>query len=176
MRSWAQLGQNLPLSNPGVCDYPSRPPTSQWDPHCLAEGRPGRDRLGGAWKVEVVSQGRMEGQDRARKQGWGPPGLSGFSAGLRRRQWVGELSSCCPTEPTCISQDKLLGQAAGARPEDAPFPWDLWGGLASYVPVCTQTTFSCCSILATASKIISAKTYAMTLEGEACSEMLLKFS
>ena len=156
---------------------PVRPPLPGWGE--ARERWAGRSLESGSiiptWKVAVSRAGWRVRTEPGNREG-GPPGLPGFSAGLRRRQWAEDLSSRCPAEPTSISQVKLLGQATGTRPEDAPFPWDLWGGLASYVPVCAQTIFSCCFILATASKIISAKTYAMTLEGELCSEMLLKFS
>lgn len=113
MRSWAQLGQDLPPSNPGVCDYPSRPLTSQWDPHCLAKGTPGRDGLGGAWKVEVsFPLGKWQylrvgyrGRTEPGNMDGGPPGLPEFSAGVRRRQWVEEESSfCCLWSPRPFCQ------------------------------------------------------------------------
>lgn len=70
------MGTRLPPTHErgaGGCPYWLL--TSQGDPHCLAEGRPRKCRLGGAWNMAEngsVLDGLWDG---ARKQGWeGPQG------------------------------------------------------------------------------------------------------
>lgn len=95
----------------------------------------------------------------------GPPGILRWG-GCRDRAVPAALWSPCPSAGTAEAGVGLV----------CHFSRGVWGGLVPHGPVCSQTIFSHRLILAAATKIISAKTFAVTQDGKVCSDMLLKFS